>query len=246
MIVRLLRPAPLFAVLLAGFSGLMACGDSVTTPPDILSSGELFFEPLSFCFTENQDTKILTVFNLANEPLTWTPVSVPAGSQGLSDTLTVDPKTFVDLTLTWSPSGPYPVLDSLVVETSDQTRPRVVVPVARQDPAGFVDSTPPEAPILAVPAEGAEFTLGPGASVAIDLAWSALDDCSGLRYYRLEISRDLDFSEILCCREQIPQAFTTVVAENGDQGVAYWRVYAVDDAGLVGPKSQARSWVVVD
>ena len=242
-------------LLALGVSLLAACGDEATQPSSPpASSGQLFYEPLSFCFVAAEDTKTLTVFNQGDDELTWTPLSVPAGSQGLADTLTLAPRSFTDLLWTWSPQGSYPILDSLVVSTSDAEWPRVTVLARREDPVGAPDNLPPDAPILAVPADGAVFqlvvvdTVLGKKEVEIQLAWSEIDDCSGIQFYDLDISLTPDFTQIVCCDPPpvIDTASAVVVAVEGDQGVAYWRVTAVDGAGLRGLPSQPRSWTVVD
>jgi hypothetical protein len=240
--------------LAVGLFLLAACGDEATKPPPPPpSSGQLFYEPLSFCFADTENADTLTVYNLGNEELAWEPTRVPAGSQGLSAMLTIPPQSFVDVPWTWSPPGSYPVVDSLVVTTSDEDRRRVAIHVRREDPAGFLDTMAPEAPILLTPADGAVFQLvvvdTTGKREAdIPLTWSEIDDCSGIQFYDIEVSLTPDFTQIVCCDPPplVTTALAVVVAVEGDQGVAYWRVTAVDGAGLRGTHSEPRSWTVVD
>ena len=133
--------------------------------------------------------------------------------------------------------------DTLVLATDHGDWPFISIPLRREDPAGAADFLPPHAPLLFLPADGAVFTASPTAT--IDVAWSELDDCSGIDYYKLEIAPTPQFTNILCCREPIEASVTQVIAEEGDVGTVYWRVYAVDNAGLKGPTSEVRSWTVV-
>ena len=204
--------------------------------------GGLFYEPPGVCATEAGETDSISVYNLAGEPLYWRVLHVPAGLEGVEDLVRVEPRLVSDLVWQWNPPRPWPVDDSLVVATNDLAFPRVVIRFHMEDPSGEPDITPPDPPLLAVPRDGARFVVRD--SVLIRLAWSELDDCSGIQYYKLDIAATPDFSRILCCRERLTASTAELWAYPADAGVAYWRVSAVDNQGLHGPFSQVRSWTV--
>lgn len=237
--------------LVLGAALAAGCGGKDTSPPAVpRAPGGAAYEPTSFCFTGAQTAEdTLTVYNLGAEILVWTPVSVPAGSAGLDAVLNLDPETGRALPWTWNPSGAYPIRDSLVVETNDPLRPRVVIRVRRDDPSGSPDVTPPDAPLLFEPADGDTFTLAPAAGggneATIPVAWSELDDCSGIARYRLEIATSPTFGASRVFVADTTATAVVVVAEDGDAGTAYWRVTAMDNQGLQGLPSQVRSWVVL-
>jgi len=229
---------------------LAGCGGEDAAPPQVPQApGALAYEPPSFCFTGNQEDKTLTLYNLGDETLVWDPESVPAGSAGLQDSVHLDPGFGFQIPWTWTPGpGPYPILDSLVVGTNDPLRSRVVIRVRRDDPAGTPDTVAPDAPILFAPADGDTFTLAPGqgGNVApIGFAWSALDDCSGIARYRLEIATSPTFGSTRVFSADTTGTFVPVVAEDGDEGRAYWRVTATDTEGLQGPPSEVRTFLVL-
>lgn len=236
------RPASRLRLLLPAWLAVMGaavgCGKD-DLPPIPPATTSILYEPPAFCVGGSDTLKTLTLYNLGDEPLVWTPERLPAGVFGF-DPVVVDPVSTRDVVWWWNPSGPYPVLDSLVVMTNDPDREQVILPIRREDPAGGPDLVPPPAPLLFVPEDGAEFSVGD----TITLAWSRLDDCSGIRHYRLEISLTSDFSNVVCCRDTIPAASGQVIVDPGDEGTAYWRVYALDGANLRGLASEARSWQV--
>jgi hypothetical protein len=86
--------------------------------------------------------------------------------------------------------------------------------------------------------------VGGSAEARIPVAWSRLEDCSGIARYILEIALDPGFTQVVFRADTLTTAGTEVIAEDGDQGTAYWRVSAVDSAGLTGLPSTPRSWIV--
>jgi hypothetical protein len=215
-----------------------ACGDDETTVIPLPDPSALF-EPPTFCLGGSDSTRTLTVYNRGTGQLDWRPEVVPDGLEGMLPVV-LDPVSFLDIDWTWNPPGPYPVLDTVVVRTNDPDNTVIRIPLRRDDPAGAPDLTPPAPPIPFLPEEGSEFAVGD----TITIAWSRVDDCSGIRHYRLEVSTTADFRNVVCCRDTIPGTATEVIVEPGDEGTAYWRVYAVDGASLRGLASDPRSWIV--
>jgi hypothetical protein len=215
-----------------------------TSPPRPAPEPVLFYEPVSFCFADGDTARTLALYNLGDDPLTWTPTHVPAASSGLAGPVVVPPHDGATLDWTWAPVGGYPVLDSLVATTDDPAHRTVSLRLRREDPSGFTDTVPPDAPLLAYPADGASFVLDSGTRTAdIVLVWSELDDCSGIQGYRLEIATDRAFGQVVFTGA-LGTPPDTLVAEAGDVGTAYWRITARDGAGLWGPPSAVRSWTV--
>ncbi len=230
------RMPPVLVAILAAVA-LTSCGGEETVTP--VPEASVLYEPPAFCLGGSDSSRTLTVYNRGAGALDWNPVSVPEGAQGLTP-VTIDPESFLDIDWTWTSSGPYPLLDTLVVNTNDPDHRVIRILLRRDDPAGAPDLTPPTAPVLFAPESGAEFAVGDSTI----LTWSRLDDCSGIRHYRLEISAAADFRNIVCCRDTIPEAAAKLFFDPGDEGTAYWRVYAVDGANLRGPPSNPRTWIV--
>jgi hypothetical protein len=216
---------------------LSSCGGEKTVVP--VPEASVLHEPPAFCLGGSDSSRTLTVYNQGPGALDWNPVSVPEGAEGLI-AVTVDPDGSLDLSWTWAPPGPYPVLDTLVVSTNDPDNRMIRIPLRRDNPAGVPDLNPPAAPFLFTPENGAEFAVGDSTI----LTWSRLDDCSGIRHYRLEISTTADFRNVVCCGETIPDAGAKLFFDPGDEGTAYWRIYGVDGANLRGLPSDPRTWTV--
>ncbi len=211
----------------------------VTVTAVASNPGALFYEPPSFCMSEGAGEDTLFVYNLENDDLYWRPVHAPPGAQGFADRI-VAGRTSLPIAWSWSPDGPYPVLDSLVALTNDPRRPRVTVPVRFEGPGAASDILPPDPPLLLYPADGAVFKVGDG----ITAVWSELSDCSGIDHYRFEISLTPDFQNPVF-KANLSRSFATIDVQPGDEGTAYWRVYGVDGARLSGRPSVVRSWTVV-
>ena len=231
------RRIPPVSVAILAAVALTSCGGEETVIP--VPEASVLYEPPAFCLGGGDSSRTLTVYNRGPGSLNWNPVSVPEGTQGLTQ-ITLDPGSFVDIDWTWSPSGPYPLLDTLVVSTNDPDHRMIRIPMRRDDPAATMDIIPPAAPFLFLPADGTEFAVGD----TITLVWSRLDDCSGIRHYRLEISTTADFQSVVCCRDTIPDTVVDVIVDPEDEGTAYWRVYGLDGANLRGLPSDPRTWIV--
>ncbi len=211
---------------------------TLTVVPAAAATG-FFYEPPSFCLA-GAESDTLFLYNFGDAPVYWRPEHVPGGLQGLGGARTLSPRSLTEVVWTWDPGAPYPVVDSLVATTNDAGRSRVAVGFRDEGPSPPTDIRPPDAPIPAYPADGARFRVGD----TIQVAWSRLDDCSGIAWYRLEISPTPDFSTVICCPGRLYSAAAELDVEPGDVGTAWWRVYAVDGAGLRGPAGPARSWTV--
>ncbi len=217
---------------------------TVTVTPLPRIDGALRYEPPAFCLGGAGESKTLILYNASSEELTFRVSQHPADMTITEGLMTTPANSAFSLDWTWTPAGPYPVLDTLELATNNSSRPVISIPLRRQDPAGSADIIPPSAPLLFLPEDGAVFTLQ-GGSVLIDVAWSELDDCSGIDYYKIEIAPTPQFTNVLCCRDTIQTSLRQVEAQSGDEGLVYWRVYAVDNAGLKGAYSDVRSWTVV-
>jgi PKD repeat protein len=229
-------------------SGTGTLDVSVAVSAVTRAPGGLFHEPPSACMGGAENGGTLTLFNRSTKPLIIQPVRLVAGADALNQRRVLDPETYVDVAWTWSPGGPYPAADTLIALTNDPQTPRLAFPLRREDPAGFTDVTAPDAPLLAFPADGAVFALAYNPATMADEAeipvgWSVVDDCSGIDHYRFQIAADPGFTSVLFGAD-LAGADTTVVAEDGDQGTAYWRVLAVDGKGLTSVPSAVRSWTI--
>lgn len=93
-----------------------------------------------------------------------------------------------------------------------------------------VESTPPLAPNLVLPAEGGRLTKD------IRFQWEAVTDPSGVVYF-LEISDDTRFTEPLISQSNLNQTYFNVPDNQkilpGKTEPYYWRVKAVDEASNV-------------
>jgi len=226
------------ALVLLGLT-LAACGDDSVSPPagPPDNPGGAFYEPSSTCFFRTQDTDSLTVINFGAELLVWTTVHVPEGSSGLPVDVELETDRGRVWNWSWTPAGPYPVRDSIVAETNDPLRSRIVIPVLREDPdleRPPVRSLDP--PVLGYPLDGQVFTFP---DTLADLRWSRLGSCTGQVIYEVQISEDpLDFPPGSPVLFQEPFAQLIFDAGGADRGVTiYWRV-RVKDGDLLRPWSR--------
>jgi hypothetical protein len=235
-------------VTAASSSGTGSLDITVQVSAVTRASGGLFAEPPSACVAGAETGDTLTVYNRSTESLILQPIHPVAGADALNQRRILDPQSYVDVAWTWNPGGPYPAADTLVALTNDPQWPRLVFPLRREDPSGFTDITAPDAPHLAYPEDGAVFTLAYDDSskalvAPIPVGWSRVDDCSGIDHYRLQIAADAAFTNALFAADLIETA-AVLEALDGDQGTAYWRVFAVDGRGLTSAPSTVRSWTV--
>jgi hypothetical protein len=239
------------AVTATGGSGTSTREVSVAVAAVTPVWGGLFYEPPSFCLSGTETGDTLTVYNRsASGSLIIQPVRTVSGADALNARRVLDPEAVLDVPWSWVPGAPYPRTDTLIALTNDPQRPLLVLPLRREDPAGFSDSSAPDAPLLAAPLDGSVFPLvynpDTGTNEAeIVLVWSAVDDCSGIDHYLLQIAADPGFTNKLLPDVSLPGSVAVLVAEDGDQGAAYWRVFAVDANGFTSAASAARSWIVV-
>lgn len=107
------------------------------------------------------------------------------------------------------------------------------LPSASSDPCVILDWTPPPAPDLAEPDDGAATS-----DLSPRLAWTAPDDETGIAKYRVEIRgpRARDYSTTR----------TTYTPTLGEQGTYTWRVSCLDGAGNTGSWAPWRSLVLDD
>lgn len=232
---------PVRALLLGAAALLGGCSESGTgppPPPPAVTAESFFHEPVAFCLTAGSPGDSLSLYNLGPDTLVWTPTRVPEGLTGLDDAeitlLPGEPPTVFHWT--WEPTDPVPLSDTLVAITNDPVRSEIRIPFEYSN--GGPDPSPPLAPVLAVPGDGATVRVGEDLLVA----WSEVRDCSPVVSYRLEISDSPGFTNRVFFT--LDEAFAVLVPDPEDVGVAYWRVRARNEAGLSGPWSPVRSWVI--
>lgn len=93
----------------------------------------------------------------------------------------------------------------------------------------IMETTPPEAPRIASPKDGAR--VGYIGDVKVTFDWTDVPDPSGV-FYTLQISDTLDFSTILLEVPKLPQSeYRLTAAESLAPGEYFWRVKATDRAG---------------
>jgi hypothetical protein len=102
-----------------------------------------------------------------------------------------------------------------------------------------IESTPPLAPSLNLPADSERIEKG------VHFEWSGVDDPSGVTYV-LEIAKDAKFSERILSTADLTQcAFDLPADENllpSQNAPYYWRVKAIDGASNEGPWSSVGSF----
>jgi|GEM_PF-3621042 len=241
--------------LAAGATLIPGCGGDSTQAPKVELRPDLFYEPLAVCLADGESADTLRIFNFGETDLVWTPTRVPSGSSGLEEAITVAPNTVRLVPWSWTPTGSYPVQDTLRATTDDPNRPKAEVVFRREDPS-VTDPDPvvPRAPLLAYPPDGAVFRLADLPDSTIQVGWSEEDPCSGVVEYEIHISTRADFGDRVCClpRESSPLRSGTagVLVEGAeDAGTVYWRVRAkavlVDGIRkTTGPWSAGRRWTV--
>jgi len=92
-----------------------------------------------------------------------------------------------------------------------------------------METTPPEAPRVAAPKDGAR--VGYIGDVKVTFDWTDVTDPSGV-FYTLQISDNQDFSTILLDVPKLLESeYTLTEAESLAPGEYFWRVKATDNAG---------------
>jgi len=246
----------LFLGFAAAGAAVWGCATEDTLmPPGPAAFPDLFYEPPAFCLAGPDDADSLAVYNFGDTVLVWTPVHVPPGSEGLDAPGSIPPGTGVLYSWSWSPEGPYPRADSIVAETNDRERPRVVIPVEAREPGDPDRVTPLPAPFPLAPEDGAVFRFEDVHEDGFLLEWSRIDDCSAV-LYKLEIDNtNSRFRNVVCCdldRENpILAPLVTVYPDSADTVTAYWRVIAfkTGEDGLTprvrGLAGEVRTWTVL-
>jgi hypothetical protein len=227
------------AVFLVLVSALGSCSSDDVRPPVDVPERAIFWEPAGFCFPHSDTSDTLFVSNNGSVARTWTPTHAPDGATNLDEPVTIPAGQTVAILFSWTPDDTGNVIDSLVVATSDPVVPGLVIPFRRVSD-GYVDTEPPPAPSLVLPLD--DDTLRVGTSELLE--WTRVSDCSGIRRYQVQIAADPQFQTVLLSAF-IGLTVAQIDIESGDEGVAYWRVRAQDEADLVSAWSNVRSWVVV-
>jgi hypothetical protein len=107
------------------------------------------------------------------------------------------------------------------------------------------DGTPPPAPTLRGPPEGARYT----APTSVPLDWSDVDDPSGIEAYHVQVSPNPSFRDprtisVTFYEAYKPTSVDLVPRSVSNTGLMYWRVRALDEAHNFGPWSAVRTFTV--
>ncbi len=111
------------------------------------------------------------------------------------------------------------------------------------------DTTPPPAPELRWPPEGATYTAH---VLAVPFDWTDIADASGIEAYHVQISPNPTFTNDLTAELNgwfepwMPASLVVKGFSISETGARYWRVQALDRAGNLGPWSAVRSITVQD
>jgi len=105
----------------------------------------------------------------------------------------------------------------------------------------LLDRTPPDAPVLVSPSNGAIIKRVPNINF-LDLLWYEPElECT----YDLQIATDAQFTNVVLSKTKLPPASYAIgETETLADGTYYWRVRATDKAGNVGPWSEVKMFVV--
>ncbi len=118
------------------------------------------------------------------------------------------------------------------------------------DPMPTADTTPPPAPAIAWPNDGAVFDMSSATGVRVALDWSDVADPSGIRAYHVQVSPNPEFrndfqAELDGWYEPwSPTSFASYFYCCGFTRTYSWRVQALDAAGNLGPWSAVRTYRV--
>ena len=217
---------------------LGSCSSDEVRPP-VIPERSLFWEPASFCLPQSDTNDTLFVSNFGDVARTWTPTHAPAGATNLGTQVTVPAGQTLAILFSWTPPDTGTVSDSLVVHTSDPAVQHVSIPFRRVS-AGYVDTEIPPTPKLVLPLDGD--TLRVNTSELLE--WTRVSDCSGIKRYQVQIGADAQFQTVLLS-EFVVSTVAQIDIEPGDEGEAWWRVRAEDNASLRSLWSEPRSWIVV-
>jgi hypothetical protein len=115
-----------------------------------------------------------------------------------------------------------------------------------EPPAGG-DGTPPGAPTLNGPPEGATFV----APTSVTLDWNDVADESGIEAYFVQVSPNPSFTGEgglagTFYEAWVPSSVDVVSRSVSNTGTMYWRIRALDGANNLGPWSAVRSFAVGD
>src|SRR5262249_22484184 len=110
------------------------------------------------------------------------------------------------------------------------------------------DTTPPAAPTLLAPADGATFTAS---ARPVTFDWSDVADASGIAAYHLQVSPNSQFTNTFDAElagwfePWVPTSLAVKDFLSSTPGTWYWRVQALDGANNLGPWSAPRTINVV-
>lgn len=115
-------------------------------------------------------------------------------------------------------------------------------------PAGG-DTTPPPAPELRWPPEGATYTVH---ALAVPFDWTDVVDASGIEAYHVQVSPNPTFTNNLQAEldgwfeQWMPASVVVKDFSISETGTFYWRVQVLDRAGNLGPWSAVRTITAQD
>jgi hypothetical protein len=234
---RSLRPAVLGLLAL----GLVACSDDAGPEPQPLpgNPGGFFVEPSGVCLGEAVGEDSLAVYNVGDTTLVVTVVHRPADLTGLPDEITLAAYTGRIDDWTWNPAPPYPVRDSLVLESNDPRRSRVVIPLLRRDPLGTKTDLDVVPPLPGYPPVDTTFAAGD----EVPLFWSRHSGCGAVRY-TVEVSDVPDFSSSLRQANLVDPVAVVELEVGVDEGkTIHWRARTTA-GGITSAWSESRSFFV--
>lgn len=234
-------------ILAAGLAAALgACSDPGPGPsgpvPD--APGAAFYEPAAVCLGGSAAGDTLFVYHLGGEnDLVVHARRVPEGSTGLDREVVVEPETGAAVVWTWEPSGPYPVLDTLVLETNDPDRPELTVPFRREDPAAAPADRIPPPPVLGSPPDGIVVSYP---DTVADLWWSRVQNCGpSVVEYVVQISERAHFPPpVTELTVPSPRAQIVFAGDGADRGTTvYWRIRSRLTGGATSAATLPRSIV---
>lgn len=206
-------------------------------PSEPNGTPKVYFSPGRFCVPGATGADTLFLLNQGSADLVWTPVGAPAWIHGLASEVRVPAGESATLPWTWSDPPAAPFADTLVIATN--VPGREMLHVLLENRAAQPPPTAPLSPLLAFPPDSARFTVGD----TILAVWQEVDGCAPVEY-RLQVSRNAAFTQIVCCQEFAPLAGAELIVEPGDEGRAWWRVVPRWVNGITGEAGEVRTWLV--